>query len=159
MRGHAPPTRPLSRAARLAAAAYMVAWIGSLVGPPAVMLRWREARLARLAAPAAQADWDAFRADMRRQSGATGPVQRKVPRSAEPPELVWLRDYAALAVAAWVGFVGVLGACLGLLLVGGLRAVPDSATEDQPRGGRHHEEQNHRDPDHAEKGKHRSPPR
>lgn len=159
MPSHATPNRSRPRAARIVAAAYVVAWAAALVGPPAVMLRWREARLATLAAPEAQADWDAFRADMRRQSGAAGPVQRKVPRSAEPPELVWLRDYAALAVAAWVGFVGVLGACLGILLVGSLRAAPASASENQPRRGRHHEEQNQGDPEHAEEGIHRSPPR
>jgi hypothetical protein len=134
-------------------------WAAALVGPPASMLRWREARLARLADPAAQAHWDAFRADMRLESTGVGPVQRKVPRSVEPPELVWLRDYAALAVAAWVCFVGVLGACLGLMLAGGLRPGLESPAEDQARGERHHEEQHDRDAEHAEEGKHRSPPR
>lgn len=156
---HASSTPARARAARLVTAVYLAAWAAALVGPPMAMFRWREARLATLAAPAAQADWDAFRADMRRQSGPVGPVQRKVPRSAEPPELVWLRDYAALAVAAWVGFVGVLGACLGLMLAGSLRAATASASEDQPGRGRDHEEQHHRDPEHAEEGKHRSPPR
>lgn len=150
---------PSARTARIVAAVYVAAWVAALVGPPVAMLRWREARLATLAAPAAQADWDAFRADMRRQSTATGPVQRKVPRSPEPPELVWLRDHAALAVTAWVTFVGVLGACLGLLLVGSIRFAGPSPPEDQPGRGRDDEEQHHRDPEHAEEGKHRSPPR
>jgi hypothetical protein len=154
-----PPPRPLAPAARVAVAAYVAIWAAALVGPPASMLRWREARLARLADPAAQAHWDAFRADMRLESTGVGPVQRKVPRSIEPPELVWLRDYAALAVAAWVCFVGVLGACLGLMLAGGLRPGLESPAEDQARGERHHEEQHDRDAEHAEEGKHRSPPR
>jgi hypothetical protein len=153
------PPRPLAPAARVAIAAYVAVWVAALVGPPACMLGWRESRLARLAEPAAQADWDAFRADMRRESTGAGPVQRKVPRSAEPPELVWLRDYAGLAVAAWVAFVGVLGACLGLMIAGGLRPGRGSSAEDQPRGERYHEEQHDRDAEHAEEGKHRSPPR
>jgi hypothetical protein len=155
----APPHRSLPPVARVAVAVYVAVWLAALAGPPAAMLRWREARLARLAEPAAQADWDAFRADMRRQSGGAGPVQRKVPRSAEPPELVWLRDHAALAVTAWVGFVGVLGACLGILLAGGLRPRLASPAEDQPRRDRHDEKQHERDAEHAEEGKHRSPPR
>lgn len=155
----APRRTPSTRAARIVAVVYVAAWAAALCGPPAVMLRWREARLAELSEPAAQADWDAFRADMRRQSTTTGPVQRKVPRSPEPPELVWLRDHAALAVTAWVLFVGVLGASLGLLLVGSIGAAGRSPSEDQSGGGRHDEEQHERDPEHAEEGKHRSRPR
>lgn len=92
--------------------------VAALVGPPVVLLRWREARLAELSRPEVQADWDAFRAEMRTQSDRSGPVQRKVPRSAEPPELVWLRDYMVLAVTAWVLFVGVLGSVLLALVLG-----------------------------------------
>jgi hypothetical protein len=89
----------------------------ALVGPPVALVQWRDARLAELSRPEIQANWDAFRAEMRAQSDRSGPVQRKVPRSAEPPELVWLRDYLVLAVTAWVLFVGVLGSVLlGLVL-------------------------------------------
>ena len=89
-------------------AVFLTLWAATLVGPPIALLRWRAARLAELDAPAIQADWDAFRDEMRRQSGRTGPVQRKVPRSPEPPERVWLRDYVGLAIAAWVTLTGVL---------------------------------------------------
>jgi hypothetical protein len=51
-------------------------------------------------------------------------VQHKVPRSAEPPELVWLRDYPALAVIAWVTFAGVLGGFLALVVAGIVRSPP-----------------------------------
>jgi hypothetical protein len=71
-----------------------------------------------------QADWEGFREDMRAQSGRSGPVQHKVPRSAEPPELVWLRDYPALAVIAWVTFAGVLGGFLALVVAGIVRSPP-----------------------------------
>jgi hypothetical protein len=105
-------------------AVFLGLWAATLVGPPIALLRWRAARLAELDAPAIQADWDAFRDEMRRQSGRTGPVQRKVPRSPEPPERVWLRDYVGLAIAAWVALTGVLGGFLGLAIRGILRGVP-----------------------------------
>lgn len=119
--------------ARRFTAAFLFAWCAALIGPPAALLRWRETRLAVLADPAAQADWDVFRDDMRRQSGRDGPVQRKVPRSAEPPERVWLRDYVGLAITAWVTLVGVLGGFLGLTLRGLLAAAP-AARGERPAG-------------------------
>lgn len=104
---------------RAMVAAILVAiWGAAVVVPPVLFYRWRETRLARLDDPAAQAGWDDFREEMRRQSGREGPVQRKVPRSAEPPERVWLRDYPALAAGAWVLFAGVLGGVLGLMAWG-----------------------------------------
>jgi hypothetical protein len=110
------------RVFRLAVATVLALWCGLLIGPPVAFLRWRETRLAQLATPSTQAEWDGFREAMRRESGRDGPVQRKVPKSAEPPEVVWLRDYPALAVSAWIAFVGILGGFLGLLTLGLLRA-------------------------------------
>jgi len=124
------------RWARRLIAAFIVAWSAALVGPPLALVRWREARLVTLADPAAQANWDVFREDMRRQSGRDGPVQRKVPRSAEPPERVWLRDYVGLAITAWVTLVGVLGGFLGLTLRGllGAGAAPSATRRLTARG-------------------------
>jgi hypothetical protein len=106
------------RGSRLVAAVVVIGWLATLALPPAILAAWRTSRLAELARPEVQAEWDAFRAAMREQSGREGPVQRKVPKSPEPPELVWLRDYFALAVTAWVALVGVLGGFLGLLVLG-----------------------------------------
>ena len=108
----------VSRGRSLLGAVLLGLWMLALIGPPLALARWREGRLAVLTAPGVQAEWDAFRADMRRQSNRSGPVQRKVPKSPEPPELVWLRDYFPLAVTAWVVLVGVLGGFLGLLALG-----------------------------------------
>lgn len=93
-------------------------WLAALAGPPWALARWRAKRLEVLSQPAVQAEWDAFREAMRRESGRDGPVQRKVPKSPEPPELVWLRDYFPLAVVAWVVLVGVLGGCLAVFVLG-----------------------------------------
>jgi hypothetical protein len=115
---HSPRAAGRRRLTRAVAAAAVVAWGMALAVPPVLLVRSRAARLAELDAATVQSDWDAFRDDMRRQSDRSGPVQRKVPRSAEPPERVWLRDHLALAITAWVALVGVLGGVLGFLLVG-----------------------------------------
>ena len=47
-------------------------WLAVLVAPPLALASWRAGRLAELAAPAVQAEWDAFRADMRPAVGSLG---------------------------------------------------------------------------------------
>lgn len=113
------------RFARAGLAVFAAVWLMLVAVPPVAFLRWRESRLAEISVPAAQQEWDRFRDDMRDQAGDRGPVRRKVPRSAEPPELVWLRDYPLVAVAAWVIFVGLLAAVIGLLVRGAV-ATPGS---------------------------------
>jgi hypothetical protein len=102
-----------------------VAWLAAVAVPPLALARWRATRLAELAVPAVQADWTTFRDAMREQSDRSGPVQRKVPKSVEPPELVWLRDYFWLAVAAWVILGGTLGGFFALIVLG--VAAPEPA--------------------------------
>ena len=104
-------------------------WLAVVMGPPLALLQWRERRLPAVGSAASQAQWDNFRDDMRRQSGREGPVQHKVPRSDEPPELVWLRDHIALAVVAWMTLAGVLGGFLALALLG---AVRQGKRDDRP---------------------------
>jgi|GEM_PF-485667 len=150
----------------LATAAVVAVWFGLLAVPPLILLRHRDAWLERLERPAVQADWDAFRDDMRRQSGrdgpVTGPVQRKVPKSAEPPALVWLRDHVGLAIVAWLLFGGVLGGFFCLLVAGAAtarRPRPASLPQDQPRRDRDHQEEHDGDGEHTQEGKHVSFPK
>lgn len=103
--------------------ALAVSWAAALALPPLLLARWRSERLVQLAEPAVQAEWTAFREAMKKQTDRSGPVQRKVPKSVEPPELVWLRDYFWLAVAAWVVLGGVLGAFLALIVLGVARGA------------------------------------
>lgn len=104
---------------------------GILVGlPPLGLLFVREDWIARLDRPDVAREWDRFREDMRRQTGTGGPVQRKVPKSAEPPGLVWLRDHAGLACAAWLFFGTVLWGMVTLFAWG---AAGDG---DMPPGSR-----------------------
>lgn len=100
----------------------VAAWLALIAIPPVVLLQLRTGWLEALDRPAVQADWDAFRRDMRAQSGrdapVTGPVQRKVPRSEEPPLRVWLRDHVGLAIAAWAVFSTVLFGFFAALIAG-----------------------------------------
>lgn len=116
-----PPQRRLTR---FLLAVFAAAWVALVAVPPVAFMRWRDTRLGELSAAPVQADWDRFRADMRAESGDRGPVRRKVPRSPEPPERIWLRDYPLVVVAAWVVFVGLLGVVIGLMLRGATRPEP-----------------------------------
>jgi hypothetical protein len=160
------PSPPGAAWRRLTTAAVAAVWLALLAGPPLLLLREREAWLERLERPAVRADWDAFRDDMRRQSGrdgpVPGPVQRKVPKSAEPPALVWLRDHVGLAIAAWLLFVGVLGGFFCLMVAGAVTARgprPASLAQDQLRGERDHQEQDDGDGEHTQEGKHGAVPK
>lgn len=109
---------PTPRPSRRLTLMVLLAWLAVVAAPPLGLARWRATRLAALSDPAVQEQWTAFREAMRTQSDRSGPVQRKVPKSVEPPELVWLRDYFWLAVAAWVVLGGVLGGFLALAVLG-----------------------------------------
>lgn len=109
------PGWPVVLAAAIAAAI--------VAGPPLVLLRYREARLAVVSTPEARAVWDEFREEMRRQSGEAGPVKHKVPKSAEPPELVWLRDYTPLAITVWLLLSGFLATAVVWFVWGASRTA------------------------------------
>lgn len=105
---------------RRALGAFVAVLLAVLAAPPVLLLRARDEWLKELEVPAVQEDWEDFRRDMGAQSGRNGPVQRKVPKSAEPPLRVWLRDYLGLAIAAWLILGGTLGGFLGMMVVGAL---------------------------------------
>lgn len=144
------PTMSNRQSTRTAVLTILLAagWITGLVVPPVLLLQARSAWLEKLEAPEAQAQWDEFREAMKRQSGREGPVQRKVPKSVEPPLKVWLRDYVWLAIAAWVILGGVLGFVAVMLGRGVLLA------EDEPARGGDHEKQDQGDAENAQKRKH-----
>jgi len=131
----------------------LVGWLALLTLPPAVLWSIRDRWLADLDQPAIQAHWDRFHSDMKAQSDRSGPVQHKVPKSAEPPLRVWLRDYFGLAVAAW----GVLGttlyAFLSLMILGLIRAKPSAGRrllpQDESGSYRDADKQDQRDSEHT----------
>ena len=83
----------------LVTAAYLAVIAAALGG-----LHWtRRSLLARLDTPAAHQQWETWRSEAQRQAEGAGPIQRRVPKSPEPPTLVLLRDYYGVCVAgAWL---------------------------------------------------------
>ncbi len=86
----------------------------------------RQSALATFGTPAAQAEWDAWRAAAAEQA-ESGPVRRKVPKSTEPPALVLMRDYFGVVLSAAVVFGSVLFALLALFLRVATRPSPPPA--------------------------------
>lgn len=68
----------------------------------------RRSTLAELASAAARGNWQSWRDDVARQQARPGPVQRRVPKSVEPPALVLMRDYFGVSLAGAITFATVL---------------------------------------------------
>ena len=68
----------------------------------------RQTALTELSTPESLADWKAWREDVRQQQTESGPVQRRVPKSDEPPALVLMRDYFVVSVVGALLFSSVL---------------------------------------------------
>ena len=147
------PSQPSALRRRSIVVAFALAWLAVVAVPPLLLLRVRAGWLEQLNRPEEQARWDEFRAAMREQSSGVGPVKRKVPKSAEPPLRVWLRDYVGLAVAAWVVLAGALGLFTGALALGaGLRGRargPRLLPENETRRESDHQEEQERDAQNA----------
>jgi hypothetical protein len=73
----------------------LIAMLAAVAGG---MFRVRDSVL-RSADAESQEAWEEWRASVREEQGDPGPVQRRVPRSEEPPALVLLRDHFAVCLA------------------------------------------------------------
>ena len=82
-----------------------VALLGTVVG---AMIWERQKVLTELSTPTSMADWEAWRADVRQQQANPGPVERRVPKSNEPPALVLMRDYFAVSIVGATFFTSLL---------------------------------------------------
>lgn len=72
------------------------------------MLNVRDWAVTQLATPQSVGDWQAWREDVRQQQTRPGPVQRRVPKSSEPPALVLMRDHFAVSLFGAVLFSSAL---------------------------------------------------
>ena len=70
-----------------------------------------------------QADWDEWRKTAAEQVERKGPVQRRIPKSTEPPSLVLLRDYYGMCLSAFLLFGSVLFA-VSMIFVRGIFSPP-----------------------------------
>lgn len=62
------------------------------------MFAVRNWSLSELAKPKSVAQWEAWREDVRSQQNQPVPVERRVPKSTEPPALVLMRDYFGVSL-------------------------------------------------------------
>jgi hypothetical protein len=122
-------------ARRLFWIASLTVWIACCILGTWGLSRARSWASEHKAAPATQAAWDQWRAEAARQADGEGPVQRRRPKSAEPPSVVLLRDYYSMCVAALVLFSGVLSFTFCYLVFGAFdgqhkhRRVPGGAAD------------------------------
>ena len=69
----------------------------------------------------ARSDWQMWRQAAQEQSGREGPVMRRVPRTAEPPALVLMRDYYGTCVAVALVLLSALYVTLMVMVRGVMR--------------------------------------
>ena len=92
-----------------------------IAGAVASGLFWvRRGVLATFSTPESRADWQSWREDVRRQKTNPGPVERRVPKSDEPPALVLMRDYFGVSFAGAVFFTSLLYWIVAWFITGAL---------------------------------------
>ena len=99
---------------RIAAMAYLALMIALVWG----LFAQRQSILRDLNSPDARGDWQAWRSDVERQQQEPQTVSRRVPKSAEPPALVLMRDYFVTCLVGAVLFVSLLFWALAGLAIG-----------------------------------------
>lgn len=81
----------------------------ALVGVVVIAMIWkRHSAVTQLSSPKSISDWQAWREDVREQQSHPRPVERRVPKSNEPPALVLLRDYFAVLMIGALLFTSML---------------------------------------------------
>ncbi|MEX2169730.1 MAG: hypothetical protein WD851_10495, partial [Pirellulales bacterium] len=99
---------------RIAAMAYLALMIALVWG----LFAQRQNVLRDLDSSEARGDWQAWRSDVERQQQEPQTVARRVPKSAEPPALVLMRDYFVTCLVGAVLFVSLLYWALAGLAIG-----------------------------------------
>jgi hypothetical protein len=72
------------------------------------MSKSRDWALANLSTQESIANWQAWRNDVERQQTQPGPVQRRTPKSTEPPALVLMRDHFTVSLVGAMVFSSAL---------------------------------------------------
>lgn len=97
----------------------------------AALLALRSNIVSEMGTPTAEAQWNRWRAEAAKEDGSTGPVQRTVPKSNQPPLLILMRDYFA---ASLIGLLLPLSA-LYWFIAWLIRGVTRQTIEYQPPAG------------------------
>jgi hypothetical protein len=86
------------------AAIYLILLVGLVWG----LISARRWALTELSTAQSTAEWEAWRADVRAEQDQPSSVRRAVPKSAEPPALVLMRDYFGVSITGAILFSSVL---------------------------------------------------
>jgi hypothetical protein len=117
---------------------WLAGYVLLMAGLAAAMFAAQASVIATYDTPQARAEWEAWRAAAKKQSvdnqtGVEGPVQRKVPKSAEPPALVLMRDYFGVCLAGSLFFSSLLFG-VTMIVVRGALSAPGTSEPPSKRG-------------------------
>jgi len=87
---------------------WLACYVVLLVCVIGAMLWVRQSVLTEYAKPESIADWQSWRKDVIEDQTSPGPVERRVPKSLEPPALVLMRDYFAVSIIGATFFTSIL---------------------------------------------------
>jgi hypothetical protein len=76
-------------------------------------------------------NWQAWRQDVEKHEERLGPVERRVPKSAEPPALVLMRDYFGVCLGGAIVFSTVLYWVIAWLVTGAVVSAPARGATDR----------------------------
>jgi hypothetical protein len=86
---------------------WLVLWVALLAAVVAAMFYVRQVVL-QSAGAEAQQNWEEWRESVKEGQGKEGPVQRRVPKSNEPPAIVLLRDHFQVCLVIALALSSVL---------------------------------------------------
>jgi hypothetical protein len=109
-----------------------VALLAAIIWSLFAARRWAQTELAR---PESTAAWETWRDDVRANQDRPAPVQRRVPKSAEPPALVLTRDYFGVILGGALFFSTLLFWVIAWF-VSGILNVPASSDRAHPAADR-----------------------
>ena len=104
-------------------AAVGVVYLGVLVGLVWGMQQAKDWAVTTYGGTQAQGDWDRWRDEAAKLASSDGPVQRRIPRSQQPPAYVLLTEYYGLCMVAALLFGSGLYFMLAFALIGTLTPV------------------------------------
>jgi hypothetical protein len=107
---------------------WLIGYVAVLVAVMIATFKTREWALEELATSKSLADWQTWRDDVRQQQGRPGPVERRVPKSSEPPALVMMRDHFVVSLTGTVLFSTLLYWVFAWFLMGVMHSAHAKAT-------------------------------
>jgi hypothetical protein len=100
-----------------------------LVAVVVATFRSRDLALERLSTSKSLADWQTWRDEVQQQQGLRGPVERRVPKSSEPPALVMMRDHFVVSLTGAVLFSTMLYWVFAWFVMGVMQSAKSTAVK------------------------------